>query len=186
MKPMSIEGKTGQVNGSVEPVNERGKVVTGKTKEKPWYKLDARWPLWSSITERVISQQIHDEAARWGWKPFRTHYSKHSDPGWPDLTLLKDGLQFSLELKREGKRPTEVQWETLHLLATQRDVRCFIIYPHDMTELNYVLAHPNPGEYGAFWVLEHELEPVYANDYDEHCRLHGWVPVGHRCREFDG
>lgn len=67
-----------------------------------------------AISEKEFQQQVKDLARLLGWKTYHTLRSKGSDPGFPDLIMLRKGRMIVAELKKEGERPTDTQGRWLN------------------------------------------------------------------------
>jgi hypothetical protein len=63
------------------------------------------------LTERIFQQVITEAARLGGWLVYHTHDSRRSEPGFPDLVLVRDRVVFA-ELKTEKAKPTpeQLQW----------------------------------------------------------------------------
>lgn len=61
----------------------------------------ARAPAWQSWTEKEWLEQIRKLATMLGWLTYHPHQSMRSEPGFPDLTLVRDRVIF-VELKRHA------------------------------------------------------------------------------------
>ncbi len=48
-----------------------------------------------------------------GWRVYWTYFSKHSPAGFPDLTLVRDGVLLIRELKTDRGRLTDAQRDWL-------------------------------------------------------------------------
>jgi len=63
-------------------------------------------------SEAAFLEQVRRVASDYGWLPYHTHNSKRSEPGFPDLVLVRaDRLVFA-ELKRVKGRisPDQGKW----------------------------------------------------------------------------
>jgi hypothetical protein len=69
-----------------------------------------------SLTENQLQQQVLDLASLCGWRHFHVLNSRGSDPGWPDLVLLRPPHLLVVELKRETGRLSVAQSDWLRLL----------------------------------------------------------------------
>lgn len=77
--------------------------------------------LLATITEADFSQSVVTHARSRGWTVFRTWNSIHSPAGWPDLFMMRernDGTVecLAVELKTEKGKVTDPQTECLRLL----------------------------------------------------------------------
>jgi hypothetical protein len=61
-----------------------------------------------------------------GWRTAMT-----GDPGWPDLTLAREGRLVFLELKAKGRRPTAEQEGWLGVLSSVPGVEARVVTPSD-------------------------------------------------------
>lgn len=63
------------------------------------------------VTERQLQQAIVDTARLLGWIVYHTHDSRRSEPGFPDLVLVRDRVVYA-ELKRTGGHlsPAQQRW----------------------------------------------------------------------------
>ena len=91
------------------------------------------------MTERDFQQWITDFATLNGWLVYHTHDSRRSNPGFPDLVLVRDGALMFLECKTmKGKvTPAQQMWLT-HLEST--DSITAVVRPSDRQWLKEVLA----------------------------------------------
>lgn len=94
----------------------------------------------SSLTEKQFLQLVKDAARLRGWRVYHTFDSRRSDPGFPDLVLLRKGQLLFLELKRtKGKvRPEQQGW--IDELNGVISVKALIARPEDWEELHTRLA----------------------------------------------
>lgn len=81
-------------------------------------------------SEAQFQAQVIKEAKRLGWEIYHTHNSQHSQPGWPDLVLGKQGIILFRELKKETGRLSVHQRKWLALL-TSAGFDADVWYPHD-------------------------------------------------------
>jgi hypothetical protein len=65
------------------------------------------------MTEREFQQQVVDWAQINGWLVFHPFDSRRSEPGFPDLTMVRDGRLVFAELKTETGRVSGAQTEWL-------------------------------------------------------------------------
>lgn len=82
------------------------------------------------VTEKAFQAAII-EAARWhGWWAHHHLHSRGSEPGWPDLVLLRPGEAIFAELKSERGKVTVEQRRCLELL-TQAGCETHLWRPDD-------------------------------------------------------
>lgn len=106
-----------------------------KTKAKP------------SMTEDQLLAAIREYATLKKWLCYHTHDSRRSEPGFPDLVLVRRGRLIFAELKREEGRTSPEQKAWLEKLAdverySQGNVRVYTWRPSDWLggEIERVLA----------------------------------------------
>jgi hypothetical protein len=68
------------------------------------------------VTEKAWQEQVVQLATLYGWRHFHVHDSRRSDPGWPDLVLVRAPALLAAELKTDRGRLTTAQAEWLALL----------------------------------------------------------------------
>ena len=81
-------------------------------------KFETAYELW---TEKDFQGHVLAAADEFGWDYYHTGDSRRSQPGFPDLTLVKDGRIIFAELKREKgsylKDPQKKWLTDLHAAA---------------------------------------------------------------------
>jgi hypothetical protein len=75
----------------------------------------ARRTLDLAMTEAQWQTVVLDLARTLGWMTYHTHDSRRSNPGFPDLVLVRDRVIFA-ELKTERGKLTDDQWSWLATL----------------------------------------------------------------------
>jgi hypothetical protein len=68
------------------------------------------------MTEKQLQQAVLDLARHLGYRAYHTFDSRRSDAGFPDLVLARGDWLLFVELKRDGKHPTEHQERWLQAL----------------------------------------------------------------------
>lgn len=65
-----------------------------------------------TVSERSFQLGVIQLAELCGWRTFHVHDSRRSNPGWPDLVLLRGSRFVAAELKSaKGRvRPEQRQW----------------------------------------------------------------------------
>ena len=92
----------------------------------------------SSMTEEEWLQQVRELARLKGWLNYHTRSSRRSDPGFPDLVLVRGDRLIFAELKREKGRLTESQrtW----LAALEETAETHVWRPSDWEAVIEVLS----------------------------------------------
>ncbi len=62
----------------------------------------------AKLTEKQWLEQVRTLAKLFGWLTYHPHQSMRSEPGYPDLTLIRERLVF-VELKTERGKLSEHQ-----------------------------------------------------------------------------
>jgi len=74
------------------------------------------------MTEKKLQGTVVELAQLTGWLCYHTYSSRRSEPGFPDLTLVRRDRVVFVELKtRTGRlRPAQIQWvEALRATAAE-------------------------------------------------------------------
>jgi hypothetical protein len=94
----------------------------------------------SGMNEKAFLKQVVALAKYLGWRHYHTFISKGSDPGFPDLVLVRQGFPVIFaELKSERGKLTESQGEWITLLSQNRLHQAFVWRPSDWDEIKVVL-----------------------------------------------
>lgn len=67
----------------------------------------------SQITEQQFQFAVKGAAMAYGWLVYHTYDSRRSDPGFPDLFMIRHGQAIAAELKREKRSvvsPAQEDW----------------------------------------------------------------------------
>jgi hypothetical protein len=64
------------------------------------------------LTEKEWQAQVVQLARLYGWRVFHPLHSRGSEPGWPDLVLVRPPVMIITELKTDGGRlrPAQREW----------------------------------------------------------------------------
>lgn len=94
------------------------------------------------MREREWQAQVVDAARLLGWRVYHTHDSRRSEPGWPDLALVRDRLVMA-ELKTDTGRVSQAQSDWL---AALRDagVETYLWRPSDWDAVLATLRTKQP------------------------------------------
>ena len=89
-----------------------------------------------TTTENQLLEAVRGYAKLTGWLTYHTHDSRRSEPGFPDLVMVRGGRLIFAELKREGGNPTPEQRIWLAELGdvgrySLGNVRCYLWKPSD-------------------------------------------------------
>lgn len=98
----------------------------------------------ANITEKQFSQMIYDLAKAFNWVVYHTWYAKHSAYGFPDLTLVREKSDNTVELiffevKQEKGRLTWDQEKWLYLLGRVPGVIARCVRPSNWDEIALLL-----------------------------------------------
>lgn len=94
------------------------------------------------MTEREWQGQVVRAARLLGWSTYHTHDSRRSEPGWPDLALVRDRLVMA-ELKTDTGRISPAQRRWLDLLQNA-GIEAHVWRPRDIDEVLAVLKRRRP------------------------------------------
>ncbi len=91
------------------------------------------------VREREWQAQVTEAARLLGWRVYHTHDSRRSEPGWPDLAMVRERFIVA-ELKTEtGKvSPAQQRWLTALRAA---GVETYIWRPSDYERMVQTLRH---------------------------------------------
>jgi hypothetical protein len=89
------------------------------------------------MTEAQFQQQIIDMAKALGWLVYHTHDSRRSEPGFPDLVLVRDRIVY-LELKTETGRMSLEQQQWVAALSAAGGT-ALVVRPSDMDAIERAL-----------------------------------------------
>jgi hypothetical protein len=67
--------------------------------------------------EAAFQQQVLDLARIYGWRAYHTHDSRRSEPGFPDLVLIRAPELIFAELKTSSGRLSPAQHEWIAMLS---------------------------------------------------------------------
>jgi hypothetical protein len=96
--------------------------------------------------ERQFTDRVKRYARRGGWLPFHALRSKGSDPGFPDLILMRANRLVAAELKIPPNATTAWQecwltgFATLGMLAGPHlSIESYVWWPDQMSEIERIL-----------------------------------------------
>ena len=104
--------------------------------------MTARATLDKLVTEKQFMVDVMHYARLKGWLLYHTHRSDRSEPGFPDLVLVRSPRIVFAELKTERGRPTEDQALWLDELGRSggATVEAHLWRPSDWVQIEMVLA----------------------------------------------
>lgn len=62
-----------------------------------------------AVKEKEFQRAVIELAEAWGWRCYHTHDSRGSQPGFPDLTMVRRQRLIFAELKSVDGNPTDEQ-----------------------------------------------------------------------------
>jgi len=89
------------------------------------------------VTEKEFQQTVVDMARLLGWRVYHTHDSRRSEPGFPDLCLVRDRIVF-LELKTATGKVTPEQAGWISAI-TAAGGTALAVRPKDLPEIEKAL-----------------------------------------------
>jgi hypothetical protein len=103
-----------------------------------WYHhVEAGVPALPAISENMFMQQVIDYARSRGWKVYHVFDSRRSEPGFPDLLLVRRRLVMA-ELKTQTGKLTRAQREWLEALR-QCGIAVYTWRPSDWRQIEMIL-----------------------------------------------
>ena len=92
----------------------------------------------STLTEKKFQESVIHMARLHRWLVYHTHDSRRSQPGFPDLTMVRHGKLIFAELKTDkGKLTKDQAWWLAGLKQAHPDV--FVWRPSDWREIEKIL-----------------------------------------------
>ncbi|RPH73807.1 hypothetical protein EHM76_04845, partial [bacterium] len=76
-------------------------------------------------TERAWQEQVLTIARYYGWWTYHTYDARRSEPGFPDLVLIRPPRLMMVELKTNTGRVTKAQQAVLDLLNECRSPEAY-------------------------------------------------------------
>ena len=91
------------------------------------------------MSEREFLRQVIEAAQALGFLVYHTHDSRRSQPGFPDLVMVRGYRLVALELKVGRRKPTPEQLLWLHALREVWQVDALWAKPDDWDSLMELL-----------------------------------------------
>lgn len=93
-----------------------------------------------AVSEKAFQAAVVRLAREHGWLCYHPHDSRRSLPGYPDLTMVREGVCLWSELKVPGGTLTLQQAHWLKALGQVRETAAFVWTPEDMAEIRMRLT----------------------------------------------
>ena len=90
------------------------------------------------ILEKEWQQQVVQLFRQLGWTAYHSHDSRRSQPGFPDLVLVRERVIY-LELKREKGSLSDKQRDWIRALV-KADAEVYVVRPRHLEAIGRVLA----------------------------------------------
>ena len=87
------------------------------------------------ISEKDFLEQVRELARYEGWLSYHTYRSTRSEPGFPDLVLVRPPRLIFAELKTEKGRVTPAQRLWLDVLGRCNEVEAHLWRPSDWDQI---------------------------------------------------
>lgn len=105
------------------------------------------------MTEKDLQKSITQAAKTFGWRVYHTYNSRRSEPGFPDLVMVRGSRVIFAELKTAKGRISDAQTEWLTALSrTHSEV--YLWRPADLEDAFRVLAPLDKSKPANFTLLD--------------------------------
>ena len=94
---------------------------------------------YNSMKEKEFQAMVENIAELRGWTFYHTYDSRRSNPGFPDLQMLRGERQVIAELKSQKGRITEIQKDWLEKFKLV-GAEVFLWRPSDIREIEEILS----------------------------------------------
>ncbi len=91
------------------------------------------------MSEKAFQSLVKSHAVALGWLAYHTHNSRRSDPGFPDLVLVRGGVLIFAELKTEKGKTSESQEVWINAVR-ENNTPVYVWRPRNWAEIKEVLA----------------------------------------------
>lgn len=96
------------------------------------------------MTEAQFQAKVIAAARQQGWLVYHTYDSRKSEPGFPDLVMVRRPRMICAELKVKPNKPSPEQLAWLEELAACNGDNAFVWYPEDWDEIVVELTRREP------------------------------------------
>ena len=101
-----------------------------------------RWAaIYEAQNEKEFMEAVIDLAKQCGWLVFHPYDNRRSEPGFPDLTLVRDKMLIMAELKTERGKVSQPQQEWGDALSQVLGVEYRLWRPSDLPEIEAMLTY---------------------------------------------
>jgi len=92
----------------------------------------AQEALAKAMSEDELQGTVRDMGKLRRWYAYHTYNSRKSEPGFPDLVMVRDGRLLFLELKRQNGKVSPAQADVLRKLQQVPCAEVHIVRPSDL------------------------------------------------------
>lgn len=96
------------------------------------------------VSEADFQATVIEMARTLGWRVYHTHDSRRSDPGFPDLCMVRRGTLRFMELKSEKGQitPAQAEWLSAFTWVAQHNdgIQAGVFRPSDMERIKAMLS----------------------------------------------
>lgn len=96
------------------------------------------------MRESQFQEQVVELATLYGWKHFHVYDSRRTDPGWPDLILVRVPELLAVELKTQRGRLSPAQEQWIHDLM-DCGIETYVWRPSHFDAIHERLKRLTPG-----------------------------------------
>ena len=94
---------------------------------------------YNSMKERELQAMVKNIADLRGWEYYHTYDSRRSNPGFPDVVMLRGERLIVAELKMQKKHPSDDQKRWLEKFKLT-GVEVYLWRPSDIREIEEILS----------------------------------------------
>jgi hypothetical protein len=103
--------------------------------------LTARQAMDAATSEAQLQDTVIALAKRFGWLVYHSYDSRRSQPGFPDLVLVRGAWVIFAELKTEKGRTSDDQHKWLCRLRGASRMQAVVWRPSDLDLIEVMLSH---------------------------------------------